>query len=108
MNEYQGFADLMSSTKEKKDFLQNLLNHPEKIVELFSRSSKEDVEMLFQKKCSGSTYQRFLDLIKSKFTANQFLEVYSIHMSDAQGGFGGIGLHSFLTVADRHLLKQKK
>lgn len=98
----------MSSTKEKKDFLQNLLNHPEKIVELFSRSSKEDVEMLFQKKCSGSTYQRFLDRIKSKLTVNQFLEVYSIHMSDAQGGFGGIGLHSFITVADRHLLNKKK
>jgi len=108
LNENQGFADLMSSTKEKKDFLQNLLNHPEKIVELFSRSSKEDVEMLFQKKCSGGTYQRFLDRIKSKLTVNQFLEVYSIHMSDAQGGFGGIGLHSFITVADRHLLNKKK
>ena len=98
----------MSSTKEKKDFLQNLLNHPEKIVELFSRSSKEDVEILFQKECSGGTYQRFLDRIKSKLTVNQFLEVYSIHMSDAQGGFGGIGLHPFITVADRHLLNKKK
>lgn len=98
----------MSNTKEKKDFLQNMLNHPEKIIELFSRSSKEDVEMLFQKKCSGSTYQRFLDQIQSKFTAKQFLEVYTIHMSDAQGGFGGVGLHPFLTVADRHSLKQKK
>lgn len=108
MNEYQGFADLMLSTKEKKDFLQNMLNQPTKIVELFSRSSKEDVEILFQKKCSGSTYQRFLDQIQSKLTSEQFLEVYSIHMSDAQGGFGGIGLHSFLTVADRHLLNKKK
>ncbi|WP_214771526.1 hypothetical protein [Exiguobacterium sp. s133] len=106
MSDNKGFEDLILADNVKKKFLENLLEKPDRVAELYRRSSKEDVETLFQKECSSGCYRRFLDQVKSKLSEEEFIGCYSLHMSDAQGGFGGFGVHSFLTVAKRQQVKQ--
>lgn len=106
MKDNHGFNKLVQDTASKISVIKNLLENPEKIISLFNSSSVEDVEMLFQDKCSSFIYQKFVNEIKSTMTEKEFLETYMLHMGDSKGGCGGIGVFPFLTVAKSGLLKQ--
>lgn len=89
---------LVQDGKSKRSVIENLLQDPKQIISLFNSSSIEDVEMLFQDKCSKSVYKKFVDEIKGSMSENEFLDAYSLHMSDERGGFGGFGAFPFLTA----------
>lgn len=106
LKDNQGFNKLVQDTASKLSAIKTLLENPKKIVSLFNSSSVEDVEMLFQDKCSPFIHKKFVNEIKSSMTEEEFLEAYTLHMGDSKGGRGGLGVFPFLTVAKSGLLKQ--